>query len=100
MAAKVVTFQGQVATPQGFEEALGSPSWAWRTHNELTPPCCGLSPHDIQTAGWGDDHACCRIWIHADGWCIGPGMDVEEDRHYVKQVLKLLGKEGVADGTV
>ena len=67
-------------TPQGLTEVLGMPPWEWALVDSPGPTPCGLAEGPVQTAGWGDSSGCCRIWVHSDGICIGPGLDVADDR--------------------
>ena len=76
-------------TRQQLEQVLGEPEWGWDTvqGNECE---CGLAPGELPTAGWGTSRACCRIWIHSDGICLAPGLDVPCDRAYTQKTLNKL----------
>ncbi len=80
-------------TKERLEKILGKPGWEWR-ETEDDKPECGLAPGKMWTTGWGSSRACCRIWIHTDGICIGVGQDMPEDRAYaIKVINKVLKKE-------
>ena len=97
MSSVCIAVSRQKATPQGLMEALGDPTWEW-THSKADSAIpCGLAPGDVQTAGWGDASACCRIYIHADGFCIAAPLDVKKDRAYAAQVAAKLGMAPVVD---
>ena len=70
-------------TRKKLESILGEPTWEWEKV-EGEKPECGLAPSILPTAGWGDCSACCRIWIHKDGICVAPGMDIEPDVAYAE----------------
>ena len=79
----------------GLEAALGHPRWGWETA-ERGDPCPLANNGYLRTAGWGSASACCRIFIHADGICIRPGLDVEEDRQFCRDTFAQLQR---AQGT-
>ena len=75
----------RIATREGLEQVLGQPNWGW-LDAKVKPDNCGLTVEDgtLATAGWGDSSACCRIYLHPDGFCIRPGLrGVHEDEAYV-----------------
>lgn len=72
-----------------IESILGKPSWSWDTEQSTREPC-GLAPGNLATAGWGSALACCRIWIHNDGVCIAPALNVESDAGFADAIALVL----------
>lgn len=78
-------------TKRKMEKILGRPSWEWK-QIIANKSACGLAEGRVYTAGWGDTSACCRIWVHKDGICIGPGLSVAEDIEYAKNTYRKIIK--------
>ena len=76
-----------------LESILGEPSWKWKEEKVEGDPECGLLSGILLSAGWGDTQSCCRIWIHKDGICIAPGLNVPSDIRYAKRVAKKIAEE-------
>ncbi len=76
-------------TREQLEAILGKPSWDWDSVEDNKPEC-GLAAGVLLTAGWGDLLACCRIWIHSDGMCVAPGMNIQQDIKYAQKIYRKL----------
>ena len=88
---QIRTIKG-VFTKKELERILGKPDWEWDTCEDEEPEC-GLSPGKMWSAGWGNFQACCRIWIHSDGICIGAGLDTPADYAYADELYQKIMKE-------
>ncbi len=74
---------------QTIEKILGKPYFEWETIDGKDCTC-GLKEGTLETAGWGDLGACCRLWIHEDGVCIRHALDIPEDRQIAKDTYEKL----------
>lgn len=85
------------AQPEGLNQVLGEPSWAWATVDvdaAEAAETCGLTPGTLPTAGWGNSEACARIWLHVDGFCIGAGWAGHgPDEAFVRELASKLDTE-------
>ena len=85
---KIIHADRVMVTEEMLESILGKPQWDWGDVETEENEECGLALGPTRTAGWGQMSACCRIWIHSDGFCISGGLDVDEDRAYAEEVYQ------------
>ncbi len=76
-------------TKEYLEGVLGEPSWEWVKQTVVSTKAeCGLAIGSVWTAGWGDASACGRVWIHKDGICFAPGLNIREDIKYTEAMYQ------------